>query len=165
MLANQPERLSLFLSTSSSCTGHSSCTRSMIFKYMRVNLPCTHVAKFYGLGWSWAWFMAAQTFAINFTLWSKPSPDHIVKFMAWQDDRMTGWPDDKMTRSGGQMTKSEARWQCDKMAVSWQDYLRTEYNMMLSLKFINVVCQFHDLNDPNDLNYPNDPNEQKVSKN
>ena len=51
------------------------------------------------------------------------------------------------------------------MAGSLQDYLRTEYNMMLSLKFINVVCQFHDLNDPNDLNYPNDPNEQKVSKN
>ena len=31
MLANQPERLSLFLVTSSSCTGHSSCTRSMKF--------------------------------------------------------------------------------------------------------------------------------------
>ena len=29
MLANQPERLSLFLVTSSCCRGHSSCTRSM----------------------------------------------------------------------------------------------------------------------------------------
>ena len=31
MLVNQPDRLSLFLVTSSSCTGHSSCTRSMKF--------------------------------------------------------------------------------------------------------------------------------------
>ena len=46
---------------------------------MRVNLSATHVAKFYGLGWSWAWFMATKTFAINFTLWSKSSPNHRVK--------------------------------------------------------------------------------------
>ena len=31
MLVNQPDRLSLFLVTSSSCTGQSSCTRSMKF--------------------------------------------------------------------------------------------------------------------------------------
>ena len=31
MLANQTDRMSLFLVTSSSCTGHSSCTRSMKF--------------------------------------------------------------------------------------------------------------------------------------
>ena len=37
---------------------------------MRDSLPVTYVAKFYGPGWSWAWFMAAQTFAI-FTLWSQ----------------------------------------------------------------------------------------------
>ena len=68
MLANQPAQVSLFLVTSRSCGGHSSCTRSMKFLYMRVNLSVTHLAKFHGLGWYWAWFMAAQTFAINFTL-------------------------------------------------------------------------------------------------
>ena len=54
MLANQPEILSLFLVTSSSCRGHSSCTRSMKFYYMRVDLWASYVSKFYGLGWSWA---------------------------------------------------------------------------------------------------------------
>ena len=68
MLANQPDRLSLFLVTSNSCTGHSSCARSMKFYYMGVNLSVTHLAKFHDLGWSWAGFMAAQTFAINFTI-------------------------------------------------------------------------------------------------
>ena len=63
MLANQPERMSLFLVTSSSCTG---CASAMKFYYMRVDLWASYVSKFYGLWWSWAWFMAAQTFAINF---------------------------------------------------------------------------------------------------
>ena len=39
MLANQPERMSLFLVTSSSCRGHSSCTRSKFcHKFYLINL-------------------------------------------------------------------------------------------------------------------------------
>ena len=48
MLANQTERMSLFLVTSSSCTGHSSCASAVKFQYMGDNIPATKISKFYG---------------------------------------------------------------------------------------------------------------------
>ena len=54
MLANQPDQVSLFLVTSSSCTGHSSCASALKFKYIRVNLYATYLAKFHGL-WPILW--------------------------------------------------------------------------------------------------------------
>ena len=54
MLANQPDQVSLFLVTSRSCTGHSSCASAVKFLYMRDNLPVTKIFKFYG-PWPLLW--------------------------------------------------------------------------------------------------------------